>query len=434
MGTLHIKKADVRDAQILSTLIRKSFKQQADELQISGTDYPGYVAFESTEMAQERLQRTEVYLLLEHGTPIGTIGFSQQGQTGFIERLAVIPEHRGHQYGQVLLRYAEAELYGMGCTKIHLTIVAGFLRLRAYYENLGYSHYLTKPVPSLPFEVAYLSKRISGINQFRDRRISYTFSEFIQDLKHILHENIVSVYTYGSVLSDDLCPGYGDLDFLVIVKQNLSNQEMEKLIEQRVSYRNEYISPYFRMLEDAFLPQAFLCRENGTGLWWGTKGERLWTENQLDPFTMYTLRKQGLLIYGEPQHHLFPDLSRETMVSFLHDFLICMRTYGKGGSLHSIDWLLLTAKFMCWFKEGEIVSKSQAADWGLQHIKGQWKEQLPLAKELRKYPEKIKQAEYASWISNLGPVIREAAVEFEKLLLGCIFIFVALVLTGEAMC
>lgn len=416
MGTIQMKKADVRDAQIISNLIRESFKQQAEILQISATDYPGYVAFESAAMAKERLQRTEVYLLLEHGTPIGTIGFSQQGQTGYIERLAVIPEHRGHKYGQVLLRFAEAELYGTGCTKINLTIVARFLRLRAYYENLGYSHYQTKLVPSLPFEVAYLSKVIRGINHFRDRQISYTLSEFIQDLQHILQENIVSVYIYGSVLYDDLCTGYGDLDFLAVVKQNLTNQEIEKLIKQRICYKNGYTSPYFGMLEGAFLPQALLCRENGTGLWWGTKSEKLWKENQLDPFTMYTLRKQGLLIYGEPQHHLFPDLSREELVSFLHDFRICMRTYGKGGSLHSIDWLLLTAKFMCWYEEGDIISKSQAADWGLKHIKGPWKEQLPLAKELRKDPEKIKQAEYTSWINSLGPVILEASIEFEKLL------------------
>lgn len=414
MGNIYMKKADVQDAEIISNLIRESFKQQADALLLTETDYPGYVAFESRAQAQERLQRTEVYLLLEHGTPIGTIGFFQQDQTGHIERLAIIPERRGHQYGKALLKFAEAELHGTGCTQINLSIVARFPRLRNYYENLGYSHYLTKPVPSLPFEVAYLSKRISGINQFRDRRISYTFSEFIQDLKHILHENIVSVYTYGSVLYDDVCPGYGDLDFLVIVKQNLSSKEMEKLIEQRVSYRNEYISPYFGMLEGAFLPQALLCRENGTGLWWGTKSESLWTENRLDRFTMYTLRKQGLLIYGEPPHHLFPDLSREELVSFLHDFMICMRTYGKGGGLHSMDWLLLTAKFICWYEEGEVVSKSQAADWGLQHLKGPWKEQLHMAKELRRDPEKIKQAEYASWVSNLGPVIMEAAAEFEK--------------------
>lgn len=250
----------------------------------------------------------------------------------------------------------------------------------------------------------------------QDVEISHTLSEFVQDLQHILQENVVSVYTYGSVLYDDLCPGYGDLDFLVVLKQNLTNQEIEKLIMQRISYKNEYTSPYFGMLEGAFLPQALLCRENGVGLWWGTKSERIWTVNQLDTFTMYTLRKQGLLIYGESQHHLFPDISREEINTFLDNFMISMRTYGKGGSLHSIDWLLLTAKFMCWYEEGEIVSKSQAADWGLKHIKGPWKEQLPLAKELRKDPEKIKQAEYTSWINSLGPVILEATIDFEKLL------------------
>jgi hypothetical protein len=51
-----------------------------------------------------------------------------------------------------------------------------------------------------------------------------------------------------------------------------------------------------------------------------------------------------------------------------------MRKFGKGNSLHSIDWLLLASKFIAWWQEGVILSKSHAADWGLLHLNSGWKE------------------------------------------------------------
>ncbi|MNC51569.1 hypothetical protein D3C75_1008660 [compost metagenome] len=131
---------------------------------------------------------------------------------------------------------------------------------------------------------------------------------------------------------------------------------------------------------------------------------------------MYTLKNQGLLLYGESQNHILPEISEEEIILFLDNFLTSMRAHGKGGSLHSIDWLLLTAKFICWLTEGTILTKSEAADWGTKHLTGQWKDQLPKAKELRKEPEKLKQTRYASWINSLDQVIWEASADLEKLL------------------
>lgn len=252
------------------------------------------------------------------------------------------------------------------------------------------------------------------IKDFQDEKLNQTLSLFLKDMQLILNGQLISVYIYGSALYNDLCPGYGDLDFLVILRNDLASCEVEKLIKQRIFYRTEYPDLYNYMLEGAFLPLRLIQGETGRALWWGTKGEKVWEENQLDKFTMYTIKNHGLLLFGESQYHMLPVISKEEINQFLIDFVSCMREHGKGGSIHSIDWLLLTSKFMCWLSSGEILSKSQAADWGLKHLKNSWKEHLLKSKELRKDTSKVRMPEYSEWLNKLDSVIIEASNDLDE--------------------
>lgn len=251
------------------------------------------------------------------------------------------------------------------------------------------------------------------LKHFKDEKLQETLRIFIQDLRTILGGKLTSLYIYGSSLHNDLSPGYGDLDFLVILSENLNMDEITRLNEQRVIYRNTLEDLYTDMLEGAFLPYQLIFGGSGQALWWGTKGERIWDKNQLDIFTMYSIKQQGLLIYGELQDQ-FPEISNEEIKQFLVQFSFCMKEHGKGGSLHSIDWLLLTAKFIGWLREGVIFSKSEAADWGLKHLTSDWTEHLLKCKELRKEPTKVDTPEYTSWLTNLESTIFEASKDLDR--------------------
>lgn len=164
MEEVDIRKANIEDGKIISTIIRESFKKQADLLRISEAEYPRYVAFETEEIAQSRVMKTEVMILFVKEIPTGTVGFYHKNDVGYIERLAVIPECRGNHYGELLLEYAETELFYRGCKQINISMVASFLRLKEYYENLGYRYNETVSFPAIPFEVAFLSKGKESLN------------------------------------------------------------------------------------------------------------------------------------------------------------------------------------------------------------------------------------------------------------------------------
>lgn len=249
---------------------------------------------------------------------------------------------------------------------------------------------------------------------FKDEKLQETLRIFVQDLRIILEGKLSSLYIYGSALHNDLSPGYGDLDFLVLLSDNLNTEEIIRLNEQRIMYRNALEDLYTDMLEGAFLPYQMMFGESGQALWWGSKGERIWDKNQLDLFTMYSIKKQGLFIYGDSQEHVFPEISNEEIKCFLVQFSLCMKEHGKGGNLHSIDWLLLTAKFIGWLREKVIFSKSQAADWGLEHLTSDWREHLLKCKDLRKEPAKMNHPEYTTWLTNLDSIIIEASKDLDR--------------------
>ncbi|RFA08306.1 GNAT family acetyltransferase [Subtercola boreus] len=64
------------------------------------------------------------------------VGFD--GHRGWVNYLAVAPEHRGHGHGRTLMAEAERLLIALGCPKLNLQVRAGNENVLAFYEALGY--------------------------------------------------------------------------------------------------------------------------------------------------------------------------------------------------------------------------------------------------------------------------------------------------------
>ena len=60
------------------------------------------------------------------------------GHRGWINYLAVAPEHQGRGYGRELMQRAEQHLLSAGCPKINLQIRKDNLAAIAFYERLGF--------------------------------------------------------------------------------------------------------------------------------------------------------------------------------------------------------------------------------------------------------------------------------------------------------
>lgn len=66
-----------------------------------------------------------------------------------------------------------------------------------------------------------------------------TFAAFDNDLSHVLGENYLDIVVYGSSTLDAFESHRGDLDFVVITRNDLSDTEIDSLFRLHDGYREK---------------------------------------------------------------------------------------------------------------------------------------------------------------------------------------------------
>jgi len=81
----------------------------------------------------------ELFLVGEvAGTVVATVMAGYEGHRGWVNYLAVHPDHRRGSYGRQMMAEAEQSLAARGCPKVNLQIRASNTAVVAFYESLGY--------------------------------------------------------------------------------------------------------------------------------------------------------------------------------------------------------------------------------------------------------------------------------------------------------
>jgi ribosomal protein S18 acetylase RimI-like enzyme len=73
-----------------------------------------------------------------HGRIIATVMAGYEGHRGWINYLAVHPEHRLNGYGRQIMAAAEKLLRACGCPKINLQVRTSNEAVLAFYQRIGY--------------------------------------------------------------------------------------------------------------------------------------------------------------------------------------------------------------------------------------------------------------------------------------------------------
>ena len=81
----------------------------------------------------------DLFLVGEIGSDIvTTVMGGYEGHRGWINYLAVSPQHQRKGYGRKIMEYVEQRIQEKGCPKINLMIRATNTDAAAFYEALGY--------------------------------------------------------------------------------------------------------------------------------------------------------------------------------------------------------------------------------------------------------------------------------------------------------
>ena len=78
------------------------------------------------------------FVALLDGKVIGSIMVGYEGHRGWLNYMAVLPEHQKHGYGRKLVEKAVGELKRLGCLKVNLQIRRCNASVVEFYRHLGF--------------------------------------------------------------------------------------------------------------------------------------------------------------------------------------------------------------------------------------------------------------------------------------------------------
>jgi ribosomal protein S18 acetylase RimI-like enzyme len=92
------------------------------------------------DIERKRTVQPDLFLVgTVEGRPVATLMAGYDGHRGWLNYLAVSPEHRGSGFGRALVREAETRLEALGCPKVNLQVRAGNDAAIGFYAALGYA-------------------------------------------------------------------------------------------------------------------------------------------------------------------------------------------------------------------------------------------------------------------------------------------------------
>jgi ribosomal protein S18 acetylase RimI-like enzyme len=91
------------------------------------------------DIARKLEAQPELFLVGQwQGQLIASAMFGYEGHRGWLNYLAVLPEHQRKGHAKAMMARGEALLLASGCPKINLQVRTNNAQVLAFYESLGY--------------------------------------------------------------------------------------------------------------------------------------------------------------------------------------------------------------------------------------------------------------------------------------------------------
>ncbi len=91
------------------------------------------------DIARKGTVQPELFLVAEvNGVLVGCAMFGYDGHRGWVNYLAVTPDHQRRGIARALMAEGEARLAALGCPKLNLQVRSGNRAVLDFYHRLGY--------------------------------------------------------------------------------------------------------------------------------------------------------------------------------------------------------------------------------------------------------------------------------------------------------
>ena len=147
------------DTVVLTETIRKSFQDIAERFGLTQENAPRHPSNCTMDWIRKDMERGVTYFAIEDKNHVvGCVALERANtEVCYLERLAVLPDHRRHGFGKALVDHVLSEAKHMGVNYVSIGIIAEHTELKDWYKRLGFIEGENKEFPDLPFGVAVMS-------------------------------------------------------------------------------------------------------------------------------------------------------------------------------------------------------------------------------------------------------------------------------------
>lgn len=205
------------------------------------------------------------------------------------------------------------------------------------------------------------------------KELNDTLQQFSENVFAILSENIESVILYGSVVLHDFIPGKGDIDFVVITKKDLTDQQCSELIKYHDELRSGKYGDLAVQLEGAYYPYSIIqdpLQNKGKGLYIGTSrsGWKQITGSVTGLPDYAIIKRYGLTLHGNNIKAKIYDVTHEELKknyikTLKYNIEMTKKLNDLGFSLYAIYAGL---RGLYTFEKNDFISKGEAIKWFLK--------------------------------------------------------------------
>lgn len=129
MTSVRLREAGAADAPVLARLLQEAFEEYRGKL-----DPPSSAHGKTAEAVLRELEGGGALLAEVEGVPVGCVFFHPKEDHLYLDRLAVLPAHRGAGVARELMDAVEAKAQG----PVRLSVRWSLAAQQAYYARRGY--------------------------------------------------------------------------------------------------------------------------------------------------------------------------------------------------------------------------------------------------------------------------------------------------------
>lgn len=202
-------------------------------------------------------------------------------------------------------------------------------------------------------------------------------TDISQAYQQILGDNLCGIYVHGSLAFGCFHPGVSDIDFLVVVYEDITQQQKESLVLTLFTLQQAAPPKGFEMSVVLFkdcrffsYPTPFLLHYSNAhiGKIQGKLSEYCKAMNGDDAdlaahFTV--IRHVGIVLYGKPIADVFGDVPG---LDYLRSIQADIANLEEDIEDNPVYIILNLCRVIAYMKNGLVLSKLEGGEWGVKHL------------------------------------------------------------------